>query len=177
MSPLYQRRGAQSQLPSCLADIRRILLMPSLRRLAHLDRYLVHCHTVEQSFELPATDEKDCFWHWASQALPKRNGLRQDRRPKLYASDCATCHESPQGVRDANGFFGSTASARWPDDGPNHKPSIVYCWAPLDCGPRRLETALRVGVPVMTSTLAFSLIAAFLMLGVIADSWGRRFRR
>ena len=62
-------------------------------------------------------------------------------------------------------------------DGPNHKPSIVYCWAPLDCGPRRLETALRVGVPVMTSTLAFSLIAAFLMLGVIADSWGRRFRR
>jgi hypothetical protein len=29
----------------------------------------------------------------------------------------------------------------------------------------------------MTSTLAFSLIAAFLMLGVIADSWGRRFRR
>jgi hypothetical protein len=30
----------------------------------------------------------------------------------------------------------------------------------------------------MTSTLAFSLIAAFLMLGVIADSfWGRRYRR
>jgi hypothetical protein len=50
--------------------------------------------------------------------------------------------------------------------------------APLDYGPRGLETPLRVGVPVMTSTLAFSLIAAFLMAGVIADSfWGRRFRR
>jgi hypothetical protein len=31
---------------------------------------------------------------------------------------------------------------------------------------------------MMTSTLAFSLIAAFLMLGVVADSlWARRFRR
>jgi hypothetical protein len=52
--------------------------------------------------------------------------------------------------------------------------------APLDCGPCVLETpsSCSWGVAVMTTTLVFSLIAALLMAGVIADSlWGRRFWR
>jgi hypothetical protein len=47
--------------------------------------------------------------------------------------------------------------------------------AHLDCGPRVLETASSCGwgIAVMTTTLAFFLIAFLLMLGVIADSlWG-----
>jgi hypothetical protein len=52
--------------------------------------------------------------------------------------------------------------------------------APLDCCPCVLETpsSCSWGVAVMTTTLVFSLIAALLMAGVIADSlWGRRFWR
>ncbi len=59
------------------------------------------------------------------------------------------------------------------------RPAHTACAADrLDCGPRVLEARKLLGwtwgVLVMTSTLAFSLIAALLMGGVIADSFLRK---